>query len=128
MQDLEPNQDFDKQLLKKIDKQINRLNKITNKTMNLEKAKLYGVEIKEVGGKPVFKKSDVVKMLDNGVTKKELVDIYGLNVNQIKKALDQMDLSSYRSKKVDFIIEDETVIGILSSTCNPAFTTNIDAE
>jgi len=120
MNDLEPNYNFDIQ--------INRVNKITSKTMNLEKAKLYGVEIKEVNGKPVFKKSDVVKMLDNGVTKKELVDIYGLNVNQIKKALDQMDLSSYRAKKVDFIIEDETVIGIPTPTCNPAFTTAIDAE
>jgi len=97
--DLLPNYSFDNQ--------INKVNTITSKIMNLEKAKLYGVEIKEVNGKPVFRKVDVVKMLDNGVTKKELVEIYGLNVNQVKKALDQMGLSSYRAKKVDFIIEDD---------------------
>lgn len=101
MQDLEPNLDFDKQS-----------SKINNKLIkSMEKVKI--------------NKTEVVKLLEAGVTKTEVRDqLYpSLNNMQWIKALKMMGLSSMKVKKVDFIIEDETVIGIPSIGNNPAYTT-----
>jgi len=100
MEQLEPNQDFD-----------NQTSKINNKLVKMsEKVKI--------------NKAEVVKLLEAGITKTEVRDqLYpSLNNMQWIKALKAMGLSSMKVKKVDFIIEDETVVGIPTPSTNPAFT------
>lgn len=67
-------------------------------------------------------KAEVVKLLEQGYTKSEVKEqLYPtLNDSQWNKALKAMQLSSYKVKKIDFVIEDiEPVVGE-GSSYNPA--------
>ena len=54
------------------------------------------------------KKSELISMLDNGMTREEIAEKLGLNMNQLKNLLKIAGLEGKRTKKVDFIFVDDS--------------------
>lgn len=55
-------------------------------------------------------KSQIKSEIENGMTRKELSEKYGLSVGQINKALKQLNLDSMRAKIVKFELEDDDIM------------------
>jgi len=66
-------------------------------------------------------KTEVVNLLEQGISKEEIREQYypSLNNNQWKKALNMMGLSSFKVKKIDFLIEDMEVTTPRGNTYSP---------
>lgn len=57
-------------------------------------------------------KSQIKSEIENGMTRKELSEKYGLSVGQINKALKQLNLDSMRAKVVKFELENDDEVEI----------------
>ena len=60
----------------------------------------------------VIRKSQIKSEIENGMTRKELGEKYGLSTGQVNKALKQMGLSSMRAASIKFEIELDDIEAI----------------
>ena len=90
-------------------------------TVNTEFDKVEQIKTNKME-KVKISKVEVIKMIEEGYSKESIrEDLYPtLNENQWRKFLKVSGLSGKRSPKIDFIIEDETVVPQSQGT-NPSF-------
>ncbi len=54
-------------------------------------------------------KSELIAMMENGMTRPEIAEHYGIPATQLKRAIAQLGLTGTRAKSSMFIVEDDTV-------------------
>lgn len=71
-----------------------------------------------------LKKSQIIADIENGMTRVELANKYGISAGQIKKALTAMGIADMKAKQVKFEIvdeEDESSVGVHDISPAPDF-------